>query len=290
MSELVGVILAAGYGTRFLPVTRVVPKELLPLVDRPALDVVVQELVEAGCTSLVVVTSRRKSTIDAWFDHDVELESVFRREGAHAKLARALPPEVDVAMVRQRAMLGSGHAILQAAPFIGDRPFVVAYPDDLFGAPNCAAQLVETWRETGCSVLSAHDMPNADLSRYGVLDVDGDGPARRVRRLVEKPAPGTAPSSLVSLGRYLYTPEFLDALRAGWAAHTPAEGEYFPMAATNALAARGRMVARVVDAPRYDTGTPLGYLQAVTDAALARDDVGPAFDAWLRARLGADRG
>jgi len=284
---LKGVILAAGYGTRFLPVTRVVPKELLPLVDRPAIDLVVQEMLDAGIETIVVITSRRKGAVDAWFDHDMELEAVFRHEGAEAKLAKAQPPDVGVAFVRQRAMLGSGHAILDAAPFLGDDPFVVAYPDDLFGAPSCTAQLVETWRETGCSVLSAHDLPDADLSRYGVLDVQGEGPVRPVRRLVEKPPPGEAPSSLVSLGRYLYTSEFLDALKAHWERHDASKGEYYPMAATNALAGAGKVVARVVDAPRWDTGTPLGYLQAVTDAALARDDVGPAFRVWLQERLKA---
>lgn len=280
---LKGVILAAGYGTRFLPITRVVPKELLPLVDRPAIDVVVQEMVEAGVEALVIITSRRKGAVDAWFDRDAELDAVFAREGAAEKAAKANPPDVEVAFVRQKAMRGAGQAILEAAPFLGDDPFVVAYPDDLFGAPNCTAQLVATWRETGCSVLAAHDLPDADLSRYGVLDVEGDGSTRRVRRIVEKPARGEAPSTIVSLGRYLYTPDFLAALRAHWERH--GEGEYYPMPATNELAARGKVVARVVDAPRWDTGTPLGYLQAVTDAALARDDVGPAWRAWLRERL-----
>lgn len=283
--RLEAVVLCAGYGTRFLPVTRVVPKELLPLVDRPALDFVIEELVEAGVEKIVIVTSRRKRAIDDWFDHDAELEAVFTREGAAAKLAKAQPPGVEVAFVRQREMLGAGHAILSAAPFLGEGPFVVAYPDDLFGAPNCTAQLVATWRDTGCSVLSAHDLPGEDVSRYGVLDVEGTGEQRRVRRIVEKPAPGTAPSSVVSLGRYLYTREFLDALAAAWERHDRSRGEFFPMDATNALAEQGRVVARIVEAPRYDTGQPLGYLQAITEFALARPDVGPAWREWLTGRL-----
>lgn len=283
--RLEAVLLCAGYGTRFLPVTRVVPKELLPLVDRPALDFVVEELVQAGVEKIVVVTSRRKGAVDDWFDHDAELDAVFTREGATGKLAKARPPQVEVAFVRQKEMLGAGHAILAAAPFLGEGPFVLAYPDDLFGAPNCTAQLVEAWRATGCSVVAAHDLPGEDVSRYGVLDVEGGGAHPRVRRIVEKPAKGAEPSSLVSLGRYLYTRDFLDALEVGARAHDRSSGEYFPTVAINALAAAGRVVARTVDAPRYDTGQPLGYLQAITDFALARPDVGPAWRAWLERRL-----
>jgi len=286
---LEAVLLCAGYGTRFLPVTRVVPKELLPLVDRPALDFVVEELVEAGVTKIVVVTSRRKGTVDDWFDHDAELDAVFTREGASAKLLKARPPQVEVAFVRQKEMLGAGHAILAAAPFLGEGPFVLAYPDDLFGKPNCTAQLVEAWRATGCSVMAAHDLPGQDVSRYGVLDVEGAAGANpAVRRIVEKPAKGTEPSSLVSLGRYLYTRDFLDRLADEAKKHDRAAGEYFPTAAINALAAQGRVVAQIVSAPRYDTGQPLGYLQAITDFALARPDVGPAWRAWLADRLRRD--
>lgn len=275
-----GVVLAAGYGTRFLPVTRVVPKELLPLVDRPAIDVVVQELVDAGVTDLLVITSRRKRAVEDWFDHDVELEAVFRREGAHAKLKRAQPPEVRVQFLRQRAMRGTGHAILEARDFAGDDPVVVVFPDDLFGAPNATAQLLETHRATGRSVLAAADLTGRDVSRYGVLDVQ-DG---LLREIVEKPVPGDEPSHLISLGRYLYTPEIFPLLAAGWADH--GEGEFYPMLAINTLAGAGRVAVRVLDAPRYDTGAPLGYLQAVLDHALARPDVGPPLEAWLRQRLG----
>lgn len=283
-----GVIIAAGYGTRFLPVTRAVPKEMLPIVDRPALDFVVEEFVEAGIEQIVVITSRRKKVMEDWFDHDPEIEGVFRREGADEKLAKAQPPEVEVAFVRQRAMLGAGHAILEAAAFVGDDPFVVAYPDDLFGAPNCTRQLVDTYEQTGSTVLAAHHMPGEDMSRYGVLDVgesDSDG-VFPVRHLVEKPAPGEAPSTLVSLGRYLYSPEFVDHLRAQWKRHDPASGEYYPQDATNALAAEGGVVARVVDAPRYDTGQPLGLLKTTVEMAMQRDDLGDEFTAWLRERLG----
>ena len=149
------VIVAAGYGTRFLPVTRVVPKELLPVVDRPAIDLVVEELVDAGITDILLITSRRKRAIEDWFDHDMELEGVFRAEGAFAKLRRAQPPRVRVTTVRQQEMRGTGHALLLARDFAGDDPVVVCFPDDLFGSPNLTAQLVARHQVTGGCVLAA---------------------------------------------------------------------------------------------------------------------------------------
>jgi UTP--glucose-1-phosphate uridylyltransferase len=283
MSGVKGVILVAGYGSRFLPVTKVVPKELLPIVDRPALDFVVQEFVDAGITEVLLISSRRKRAVEDWFDHDAELEGVFEREGARAKLDRAQPPDVNVTVVRQRAMRGTGQALLLARNFAGDDPIVVAFPDDLFGQPNCTAQLIARHEATGCSVLSCADLTGQDVSRYGVIDADAE---LRVRGIVEKPAPGTEPSHLISLGRYLYTPELFEALASGWACHR-GTGEFYPMEAMNKLAAQGRLVAEVVDAPRYDTGAPLGYLQAVVALAEQHPEVGADFTAWLRARYGA---
>ncbi|MBA2321163.1 MAG: NTP transferase domain-containing protein, partial [Deltaproteobacteria bacterium] len=169
-----GVIVAAGYGTRFLPLTRVIPKEMLPILDRPAVDWVVRELAEAGVDDLLVVTSRRKRALEDWFDRDPELEAVWAR-GDAGRLARIRPPDARVAFVRQPAMGGTGDAILLARSFVGDEPFVVAFPDDLFlsrGAPGCAAELVAAHRETGGSVLSSMALPETEeTSRYGILDL-----------------------------------------------------------------------------------------------------------------------
>ncbi|MEZ4235426.1 MAG: UTP--glucose-1-phosphate uridylyltransferase [Myxococcota bacterium] len=256
-----GVILAAGYGSRFLPVTRVVPKELLPIVDRPAIDLVVQELVEAGVEDLLIITSRRKKVLDDWFDRDPELEAKFAPE-------RLGVPGVRVAFVRQAEMRGTGHALLTAKAFVGSDPFLVAFPDDLFGPPNCSAQLVAMYERTGCSVLSVGDLTGQDVSRYGVVDAvaEADG-VLRVRGMVEKPAPGAEPSHLVSWGRYLYTPEVFPVLEAGFASH--AGGEFYATDAISVLAERGRVVAAVVPSPRYDTGDRLGYLTTVVEHALA---------------------
>jgi UTP--glucose-1-phosphate uridylyltransferase len=280
-----GVIVAAGYGTRFLPVTRVVPKELLPIVDRPAVDFVVQEFIEAGITEIVVITSRRKRALEDWFDRDPELEAVFAAEGADDKLARIRPPGVSVTFVRQAEMRGTGHALLQARPYVGDHPFVVAYPDDLFGPPNCTRQLIDAHHQTGGCVLSALALPDdEDPSRYGVLEVRPHASGHwQVGALVEKPPPGQAPSRVVSLGRYLFTPALWPALEDGLTRHRG--GEYYHVPAVNALAARGEVFARAVDGHRYDTGTPLGYLQTVVDAALDDPRLGAAFQSWLHRRL-----
>jgi UTP--glucose-1-phosphate uridylyltransferase len=278
-----GVIVAAGYGTRFLPVTRVVPKELLPVVDRPAIDLVVQEMVEAGIDEILLVSSRRKRAVEDWFDHDAELDAVFTAEGALAKLEKARPPNVSVTVVRQTEMRGTGHALLLARAFAGTDPVIVAFPDDIFGAPNVSRQLLERHRRTGQSVLAAKDLSGQDVSRFGVLDVDEN---MDLRAIVEKPARGTEPSSLVSLGRYLYTPEIFPLLAEGWSRF---EGrEFYPMDAITTLARAGKVGVEVISAPHYDTGAPLGYLQTVVSMALDRPDLGPEFEAWLRERLGGD--
>lgn len=274
-----GVIVAAGYGSRFLPVTRVVPKELLPIVDRPAIDFVVQEFADAGIEDVLVITSRRKKALDDWFDRDPELDGRFPPE-------RLAIPRVRAEFVRQTEMKGTGHALLLARSFAGNDPFVVAYPDDLFadGTPNCTAQLMALHARTGCTVLACGDLTGEDVSRYGVVDATTEGGVLRVKGMVEKPAPGKEPSHLVSWGRYLYTPEVFEALDAGFAKHQT--GEFFATDAISALAERGRVVAQIVPNQRYDTGDRLGYLTTVIEFALAHPDVGGPLQSWLRTRLG----
>ncbi|MEM6928943.1 MAG: sugar phosphate nucleotidyltransferase, partial [Myxococcota bacterium] len=231
-----------------------------------------------GIEEILVITSRRKRAIEDWFDTDVELE--------HRKGRQALGlPNVRATFVRQHEMRGTGHALLLAEGFAAGGPVVVAFPDDLFGAPNLSAQLVTAWERTGCSVLSCGDLAGQDVSRYGVLDAVDEGGVWRVRRIVEKPAPGREPSHLVSWGRYLYTAEVFEALNQGLRSHG-GEGEFYATEAINALAARGRMVATVSTAPRYDTGQPLGYLTTVVELGMQDPTIGPAFTAWLNKRFG----
>jgi UTP--glucose-1-phosphate uridylyltransferase len=274
-----GVIVAAGYGSRFLPVTRVVPKELLPIVDRPAIDYVVQEFADAGIEDVLVITSRRKKSLDDWFDRDPELDGKFPPE-------RLAICRVRAAFVRQTEMKGTGHALLLARAFTGNDPFVVAYPDDLFadGQQNCTAQLIAQYEKTGCTVLACGDLTGQDVSRYGVVDAVADGDVLRVRGMIEKPPTGTEPSHLVSWGRYLYTPEVFAALDAGFAKHQ--SGEFFATDAIAALAEEGRVVAKIVPNARYDTGDRLGYLTTVIEFALAHKEIGAPLEQWLRSRLG----
>lgn len=281
------VIVAAGYGTRLLPITRCVPKEMLPVGAGPAIDHVVRELVEAGITDLLVISSRRKRALEDWFDRDPELEAVFGRENASDKLARIRPPELRVSFVRQAEMKGTGHALLLARAFAGSDPFVVAYPDDLFGAPNVTRALIDAHRATGGSVLSAQRIADpAELGRYGVIALDGSsvGGVARARRLVEKPAAGEAPSDLVSFGRYLYTPDLFPALEAGLVGHSG--GEYHHAFALDRLGAAGRLFAAVVPSRRYDTGTTAAWLETLVDLSLDDPELGPGLERFLKARLG----
>lgn len=271
-----GVIVAAGYGSRFLPVTRVVPKELFPLVDRPAIDYVVREMAEAGIEDLLVITSRRKKSLDDWFDRDIELERSY--DGSRLGV-----PQVRTQFVRQQEMKGTGHALLLARAFVGNDPFVVAFPDDLF-EQNCSALLIAEHERTGKTVLSCGDLTGQDVSRYGVVDAAPDADGRLVvRDMVEKPPRGTEPSSLVSWGRYLYTPDVFEALDAGMAAHQ--KGEFYATDAIRALAKRGRVVATVIPGERWDTGERLGYLTTSVEMALRHPELGGPLRAWLADRL-----
>jgi UTP--glucose-1-phosphate uridylyltransferase len=254
-----GVIVAAGYGTRFLPVTKTVPKEMLPLITRPAIDFIVDEFVRSGITEILLVTSRRKKALEDYFDREIELESVFRAAGDDAKLAKIVPPAARMFFVRQPSMGGTGDALLLAREFVGREPFVAAYPDDLvFGPVPLARQLIETWERTGCSVLATvHDPP--DINRYGLISLAPDG--LHVTGIVEKPPRGREPSREASIGRFLYAPDFMEALATEHAAHSG--GEFFHTPAVLALARRNRVVFRRVEGQRLDTGEPGGYLEAI---------------------------
>ncbi|TFG82749.1 MAG: UTP--glucose-1-phosphate uridylyltransferase [Spirochaetales bacterium] len=258
-----GIILAAGYGTRFLPVTKTLPKEMLPLLTKPAISFIVDEFIASGIHDIVIVTSRRKKALEDFFDREAELEAVFTREGKPDKLEAIAPPDARISFVRQVEMHGTGHALLQAAPFLGGEPCVVAYPDDLhFGERPLARQLMDVYEATGCSVLAACLDPG-DVSRYGVIDPGPDG--LHVRGFVEKPPRGTEPSHEISIGRYLYTPEFFQALAEGWESHEG--GEYYHLYALNRMIAAGNVAWKRVDGQRLDTGEPAGYLEAILQYA-----------------------
>ena len=273
-----GVIVAAGYGTRFLPVTKTIPKEMLPLVTRPSIDFIVDELLASGIREILFITSRRKKAIEDYFDREVELETTFRAAGDQKKLAAIAPAKASFFFVRQPEMRGTGHALLLARPFTANEPFVVAYPDDLhFGEKPLSLQLIETWKRTGCTVLATlHDPP--DINRYGLISIAADG--LHVTDIVEKPAKGAEPSREASIGRFLYTPDFLDQLAEEWSHHD--SGEFFHTPAVRSLAQRGRVVFHRVQGERLDTGEPAGYLEAIIRYARGVPELNAVLERTLR--------
>ena len=279
-----GVILAAGYGSRFLPVTKTVPKEMLPLIDKPSIDFIIEEFLRSGIEEILVVSSRRKKVLEDYLDREVELEYTFKMQGDNGKLDKIPPPEAQIFFVRQKDMLGTGHALLSTRPFIGDEPFVVAYPDDLhLGEVPLARQLIQAYEETGACVLATiHDPPQ--LHRYGVLAIAEDG--RHVTDIVEKPLPGQEPSREVSIGRYLYTPEIFPLLAEGWKHHDPTRAEYFHTDALRALARAGKVVFRRIEGERLDTGEPEGFFRSLLTYAERVPALREVLETYCRQRPG----
>jgi UTP--glucose-1-phosphate uridylyltransferase len=280
MASMKGVIIAAGYGTRFLPVTKTIPKEMLPLVTKPAIAFVMDEFAASGIRDVIIVTSRRKKALEDYFDREIELESVFSGEGKAEKAASVGASALRVSFVRQTEMRGTGHALLQAAPFIGDEPCVVAYPDDIhFGSPPLARQLMDVYGKSGCSVLASLRDPG-DVSRYGVIDPAPDG--LHVRGFIEKPAKGKEPSHEVSIGRYLYTPDFFKYLEEGWAKHSG--GEYYHLGSLNRLIEAGKLAYLDFTGTRLDTGEPAGYVEAFLSCAWEDPVLRERISAFMRSR------
>jgi len=259
-----GIIVAAGYGTRFLPVTKTIPKEMLPLINKPSISFIIEEFINSGIKDIIIISSRRKKVMEDFLDRETELEAVFEKEGNKDKLAQIAPYDARFSFVRQQKMMGTGHALLQVKELIGGEPAIVAYPDDLhFGKTPLTAQLINVYKKTNCSVMATlHNPPH--LERYGVLDLADD--KFHVKGIIEKPPAGQEPSKEVSIGRYLYTPEFFDYLEEGWEKHTG--GEYYHVYALQKLMNEGKMVFKETEGERLDTGEPEGFLRATIKYAL----------------------
>ncbi len=267
------VLPAAGLGTRFLPVTKAVPKEMLPLLDRPCIEYVVAEAVEAGFTDIVLVTSRGKTAMEDYFDRAPALEATLEACGKSALLAevRRVARLATVVSVRQQEQKGLGHAVLAAAAAVGNEPFAVLLGDDIIDAKvPCIGQLARVHADSGGAVVALLEVPRAETRRYGICAGEMELPDRmRVRAMVEKPAPEDAPSNLSIVGRYILPPEIFDILRA-----TPpgAGGEIQLTDALAVLAARGEVRGLLFEGRRFDTGNPLGLLEATLHEALKRPE------------------
>jgi UTP--glucose-1-phosphate uridylyltransferase len=255
----------AGMGTRFLPATKAMPKEMLPVVDKPLIQYAVEEAAAAGIEQMIFVTGRNKRAIEDHFDRAPELEGQLAAAGKHdllEQLMSATPRGVSFVYVRQPEPLGLGHAVLCAQPVVGDEPFAVILADDLIVAsPGVTAQLVETYARHGASVLAVEDVPLADTSKYGIvasMPMGADG-EERVTGIVEKPRPEEAPSTLAVVGRYVLRPEIFDELVR------TERGRGGEIQLTDAIARRvvnGEVIARRFAGKRYDCGSKEGWLEA----------------------------
>jgi UTP--glucose-1-phosphate uridylyltransferase len=270
----------AGLGTRFLPATKAIPKEVLPLVDRPLIQYAIDEARAAGIDEFIFVTAKGKSALEDYFDSAPELERSLREKNKTDLLAALEPTEVPsggIAYVRQQEALGLGHAVWCARRLIGDEPFAVILPDDVIAAEKpCLAQMVEAHAKVGGAIVAAMEVPEESIDKYGVLDVaNQDGPLVRMRGMVEKPKPEDAPSNLAVIGRYILPPSVLDNLGA------MKRGTGGEIQLTDAIAdeiSAGRAVHGFRFAGRrYDCGSKAGYLQATVAYALMRPDLRDEF-------------
>jgi len=276
---------AAGLGTRFLPATKAQPKEMLPLVDKPIIQYVIEEAVAAGLTNIIIVTGRGKNAIEDHFDVSYELEKLLEERGKYDLLeqVRAISSMINVSYVRQGATLGLGHAVLVARDLVGDEPFAVMLGDDIIDAPvPCMRQMVEVFERVGDPVIAVYRVPPDEISAYGVIDgvaEPDDERVYRIRDLVEKPSPERAPSDMAIIGRYILTPDIFEAL-----ASTPRDegGEIQLTNGIRDLRRHRRVYGYRFDGVRHDAGNKLGFLKATVEFALKRDDLGAPFREYLR--------
>jgi UTP--glucose-1-phosphate uridylyltransferase len=273
-----------GMGTRFLPATMAIPKEMLPVVDKPLIQYAVEEAYAAGVREMIFVTGRHKRAIEDHFDTAFELESALEAGQKHDLLAMVhaiKPDDMACVYVRQPRPLGLGHAVLCAEPLVGDEPFAVLLADDLMlGQPPIMAQMVDAYAKVGSSILAVQDVPSHDTKRYGIVDTQGvNGDLVVIKGLVEKPAPEVAPSTLAVAGRYVLNPSVFAHIRQQSAG---AGGE---LQLTDGIAGLMRdesVYAYRYNGRRYDCGTQAGFLEATVHLALNRVDLQADFKQYLR--------
>lgn len=274
----------AGLGTRFLPATKSIPKEIMTLVDRPLIQYAIDEARAAGIKEFIFVTSRGKSALEDYFDHAPELESSLRKSGKDELLATLKSTNMEsgaIAYIRQHKALGLGHAVWCARHLVGNEPFAVILPDDVIAAEKpCLQQMVEAHAETGGNMVAAMEVPPAKASSYGILDIaKDDGKLVHVKGMVEKPETGTAPSNLAVIGRYILTPKImrnLNQLKRGVAGEIQLTD-----AIANEIANSDDVHGLRFAGHRYDCGSKAGFLQATVAFGLAREELHDEFSDFL---------
>ena len=276
------VIPAAGLGTRFLPATKAQPKEMLPVVDKPAIQYVVEEAVRAGIDDILIISGRGKRSLEDHFDRNVELESFLAARGKDADLesVRSLAEMAEIHFVRQGEPLGLGHAVSVARKHVGDNSFVVMLGDDIMDARSTVlSDMIGVHERSGDAVIALSEVSADEISSYGCVDpVSHDGHLVTLKGIVEKPAPADAPSNLAVMGRYVFTPEIFDVLDRV----SPGVGGEIQLTDAIALLMQDRSVMGwVFDEGRYDIGNKLDYLRATVELAAGREDLGPEFRRFL---------
>ena len=277
------VIPAAGLGTRFLPATKAQPKEMLPVVDKPAIQYVVEEAVRAGIDDILIITGRGKRSLEDHFDRSIELEVALEASGKHDQLSevRGLADLADIHYVRQGEALGLGHAVSVTRKHVGDEPFIVMLGDDIMDDRSTVLEdMIGVHERTGSSVVAFKSFPPEEISSYGCAASEPTDQENlvRLRGIVEKPAPEDAPSDLAVMGRYLFTSDIFDAIDR---TKPGVGGEIQLTDAIAILLAEQPVYGWVFDEGRFDIGKKLDYLQATVELALDRDDLGPEFAAFL---------
>ena len=274
----------AGLGTRFLPATKASPKEMLPIVDKPLIQYAVEEAAAAGIEEMIFITGRSKRAIEDHFDKAYELENELTLKNKTALLEEVrnlLPKSIKCIYIRQPEALGLGHAVLCARPAIGEEPFAVLLADDLLdGEPPVMKQMTDVFAEERCSLLAGMNVPLSETANYGIVGSTAiDERLERIERIVEKPTPEKAPSTLAVVGRYLLTPRIfyhLENVRPG------SGGEIQLTDAIAALLAEERVLAYRYHGTRFDCGSKIGYLQATIEFARRHPEVGTAFNTYLK--------
>ncbi len=268
------VVLAAGFGTRFLPATKASPKEMLPIVDTPAIQLAIEEAVHSGITEFIIVTGRGKRAIEDHFDKSYELEELLKSKGKLEALAKVQDTykNIQIAYVRQTEMKGTGDAVMCARNLIGDEPFAVILPDDLImGDVPCLRQLLDVYEEHGCSVTAAMKVNMNEVSSYGILSGTPVGDRLYdASDVVEKPKQEDAPSRYAVIGRHIFTPAIFDILEKQGPGNG---GEIVLTESMKTLMKKEKVYGFLFDGVRFDTGSPLGFVKATVYAALQRPDM-----------------
>ena len=276
------VIPAAGLGTRFLPATKAQPKVMLPVIDVPAIQLVVEEAARAGIDDVLIITGRGQRAIEDHFDRNLELERFLedKQKFDELKRIRQISDMAEVHYIRQKEALGLGHAVSVAQAHVGDEPFVVMLGDDLIHPSEpLLGEMLRAHDTFGRSVIAAMEVSKKEISMYGCIEPESfEEDLVRILSIIEKPSPEEAPSNLAVIGRYVLTPEIFDALRRT----TPGRGGEIQLTdAINLLAQEQAVYAYRFEGRRFDVGNPLDYLKATVELGAERDDLGPEFRAWL---------